>query len=195
MTEIQRRELQAGWAGARFQPDAVSTEGARASDRSEMLERMSDGARRAWIQISFGGARGAEYGSRREYGRDLGLRTVLGRLEARAFLLVVQVGRRSLTSLGQLEVGGVAWTRSSPGRSDVARWFYEARVDAPGRVVLTLDHAYAGVFDRRVSGFVGATRPFDPATTIQLDEGADVLHPRDLGGSYVLGARAFARAP
>ena len=114
---------------------------------------------------------------------------------ARAFLLVVQVGGRSLTSLGQLEVGGVAWTRSSPDRSDVARWFYEARVDAPGRVVLTLDHAYAGVFDRRVSGFVGATRPFDPATTIQLDEGADVLHPRDLGGSYVLGARGFARAP
>ena len=49
-----------------------------------MLERMSDGARRAWIQISFGGARGAEYGTRREYGGDLGLRTVLGRLEAQA---------------------------------------------------------------------------------------------------------------
>jgi hypothetical protein len=50
----------------------------------QMLDRMSDGARRAWIQISFGGARGAEYGSRREYGGDLGLRTVLGRLAERA---------------------------------------------------------------------------------------------------------------
>jgi hypothetical protein len=113
-------------------------------------------------------------------------------MEEHAFLLVVQPSGRALTSLGQLEVGGVAWTRFSPERSDVARWFYAARVEAPGRVVLTLDHAYAGVFDRRVSGFVGTTRAFDP--TSHLD-GAGALHGarRDLGGTYLLGPRGFTR--
>jgi hypothetical protein len=120
-------------------------------------------------------------------------------MEARAFLLVVQPSGRSVASLGQLAVGGVTWTRFSPEQSDVARWFYAARVEAPGRVVLTLDHAYAGVFDRRVSGFVGTTRAFDPTSHRRRDgAGAGARHGagasrRDLGGTYVLGPRGFTR--
>lgn len=69
-------------AWRRFESEVCSRYG---RERGEaMLAGLSDGARRAWIQIAFGGPYGAEYRGPRDYGGSLGLRTVLGRLEERA---------------------------------------------------------------------------------------------------------------